>query len=102
MDLKPYLHSMPRPLRAELAAACETTLGHLTNVSYGKSCSPKLASLLEVHTGGAVMRWDMCPDEWHVIWPELIGRDGAPSIDGASAGAAGSVGAGEELVADHG
>lgn len=25
-------------------------------------------------------RWDLCPDEWHLIWPELIGTPGAPPI----------------------
>lgn len=30
--------------------------------------------------GGAVMRWDMRPDDWHRIWPELIGTEGAPAI----------------------
>lgn len=80
MDLKPYLHSMTRPEREALAVACDTTLGHLTNVSYGKTCSPALAALLELHTGGAVMRWDMRPDDWHVIWRELIGWDGAPIV----------------------
>lgn len=26
-------------------------------------------------------RWDLCPDDWHLIWPELIGAEGAPAID---------------------
>lgn len=26
----------------------------------------------------AVRRWDMRPDDWHLIWPELIGAEGAP------------------------
>lgn len=80
MDLKPYLQSMPRRQRDDLATACETTRGHLTNVSYGKACSALLASLLERHTAGKVMRWDMRPADWHLIWPELIGRPGAPEV----------------------
>lgn len=35
---------------------------------------------IEMATGGAVMRWRLRPDDWHLIWPELIGADGAPAI----------------------
>ncbi len=82
MDLKPLLQSMPRQGRADLAALCNTTAGHLQNVSYGKTCSPALAALLELHTAGQVMRWDMRPADWHVIWPELRTRPGAPAVPG--------------------
>ena len=27
-----------------------------------------------------VRRWDLRPDDWHRIWPELIGADGAPAV----------------------
>ena len=27
-----------------------------------------------------VRRWDLRPDDWHRIWPELIGADGAPDV----------------------
>lgn len=27
-----------------------------------------------------VMRWELRPDDWHRIWPELIGADGAPAV----------------------
>jgi len=80
MELKPLLQSMPRQGRADLAALCNTTPGHLQNVSYGKTCSPALAALLELHTGEQVMRWDMRPHDWHVIWRELVGRADAPPV----------------------
>lgn len=35
---------------------------------------------IERATDGAVRRWDMRPDDWHRIWPELIGTEGAPEI----------------------
>lgn len=35
---------------------------------------------VERATNGAVRRWDLRPDDWHRIWPELIGTDGAPAI----------------------
>lgn len=28
----------------------------------------------------AVRRWDLRPDDWWRVWPELIGVDGAPAI----------------------
>jgi len=37
-------------------------------------------SAVEKATHGAVRRWDLRPDDWHRIWPELIGTDGAPTI----------------------
>jgi DNA-binding transcriptional regulator YdaS (Cro superfamily) len=27
-----------------------------------------------------VARWEMRPADWHVIWPELVGTDGAPNL----------------------
>jgi hypothetical protein len=30
-------------------------------------------------------RWDLRPDDWHRIWPELIGADGAPQVPAEAA-----------------
>ncbi len=35
---------------------------------------------LERATAGIVTRRDLRPDDWHRIWPELVGTEGAPSI----------------------
>lgn len=35
---------------------------------------------IEQATGGAVRRWDLRPDDWHVIWPELRKVKGAPPV----------------------
>lgn len=35
---------------------------------------------IERATSGAVRRWDLRPDDWWLIWPELIGSDGAPPM----------------------
>lgn len=35
---------------------------------------------IEQVTERAVMRWDLRPADWHLIWPELIGADGAPPV----------------------
>jgi DNA-binding transcriptional regulator YdaS (Cro superfamily) len=33
---------------------------------------------IEQATGGAVTRRDLCPDKWHLIWPELAAKDATP------------------------
>lgn len=43
--------------------------------------SPENCVAIERATGGQVRRWDLRADDWHRIWPELIGTDGAPAID---------------------
>lgn len=40
---------------------------------------------IERVTGGLVRRWDLRPDDWHRIWPELIGAEGAPDVPAAEA-----------------
>ena len=34
---------------------------------------------IEQATGGKVMRWDLRPDDWRNIWPELAQRADAPA-----------------------
>lgn len=38
----------------------------------------KMADIERI-TGGAVCRWHLRPHDWHHIWPELIGTEGAPT-----------------------
>jgi DNA-binding transcriptional regulator YdaS (Cro superfamily) len=81
MDLKTYL---PQAGRAALAESAGTTFGHLRNVSYRlRPCSPELAAAIELATQGAVMRWDMRPNDWRLIWPELQDRSDAPASEQA-------------------
>ena len=40
---------------------------------------------IERATDGAVRRWDLRPDDWHRIWPELIEVDGAPEVPAKAA-----------------
>ena len=35
---------------------------------------------IEQATDRVVMRWDLRPDDWWKIWPELIGKKGAPAV----------------------
>lgn len=42
-------------------------------------------SQIERVTAGAVRRWHLRPTDWHLIWPELIGAEGAPTPSKAEA-----------------
>lgn len=41
---------------------------------------PENCVAIERATAGAVMRWDLRPEDWHRIWPELIGAERAPQV----------------------
>lgn len=38
----------------------------------------ELGAAIERATNGRLPRWCLRPDDWHLIWPELIGAPGAP------------------------
>lgn len=92
MLLKKFVLSLCPGERKLFAAAVDTSLGHLQNVMYGcKPCSPELASAIELESKkhGAhqtVKRWDLIPETWHRIWPELVGAEGAPELPDAANG----------------
>lgn len=44
--------------------------------------------LIEQATDRAVCRWELRPNDWHRIWPELIGIEGAPAVPEPEAKAA--------------
>lgn len=76
MDINSYLRSIGG--KEEFAEKCETSLGHLRNIGYGyRACDAALAVKIERHSGGAVTRRDLRPDDWHLIWPELVDMDAA-------------------------
>jgi hypothetical protein len=82
MKLADYLKRFNPPERAEFALKVGTTLGHLNNVSYElRTASAALTRQLAIETGRAVAEWELRPDDWHLIWPELIGSEGAPGIE---------------------
>lgn len=39
-----------------------------------------MAARLEAAAEGVVRRWDMRPEDWYLIWPELVGTEGAPPV----------------------
>jgi len=38
----------------------------------------------QIERAGIMRRWDLRPDDWHRIWPELIGAEGAPPVPATS------------------
>lgn len=45
-----------------------------------KQMKPEEAVRVEIESERAVRRWHLRPDDWHRIWPELIGAEGAPPV----------------------
>lgn len=66
--------------QAALAAAVGVKQQHVWNWLSRKSVPTDHCAAIEAATSRAVMRWDLRPDDWHRIWPELIGIEGAPAI----------------------
>lgn len=81
MDIKAYLANEPRGAAADLARAVGVHPVTVSQWANGiKAVSAERCVPIERATAGAVRRWDLRPDDWHRIWPELIGTDGAPAI----------------------
>ena len=41
---------------------------------------PEYCAPLEQATERQVMRWELRPEDWHRIWPELRAVEGAPAV----------------------
>lgn len=52
----------------------------LQSMNGERPLSPKKCVEVEVKSGGELRRWDLRPNDWHLIWPELVGKRGAPPI----------------------
>lgn len=50
----------------------------MTGRGYG--FKPEKCVRIEKDTELELRRWDLRPKDWHLIWPELIGADGAPEV----------------------
>ena len=88
MKLKTYFDGLPRGSAADLASALSIHPVYLSQIARndgGRVPSAELAVAIERATSGAVTRKDLRPDDWHLIWPELIGTEGAPSIEAKAA-----------------
>jgi DNA-binding transcriptional regulator YdaS (Cro superfamily) len=85
MKLSAYIKQLStQEARENFARQCGTSLGHLRNVAYGyRPCAAELAVCIEQVTDGAVTRQELCPSNWHRIWPELSTNCPATAEQGA-------------------
>jgi DNA-binding transcriptional regulator YdaS (Cro superfamily) len=73
MKLQDYLTKHGRGAGIKLAAKIGAHGPDLYRWASGKRPVPeKFCVLIEQATDGAVGRKDLRPDDWHLIWPELI------------------------------
>lgn len=80
MHLSTYLGE-ERGRAARLAAATQESPAFLSQIASGRRpCPASLAVDIERESEKEVRRWDLRPDDWHRIWPELIGAPGAPAV----------------------
>ncbi len=50
-----------------------TTRAYLKQIAYGhKTASPEIAVRVEAASAGATSRKSLRPNDWHVLWPELL------------------------------
>jgi DNA-binding transcriptional regulator YdaS (Cro superfamily) len=80
MTLTDYLKA-ERGRMAKVAVRSGLAPAFLSQIANGVRGAPAdRAADIERACDGAVMRWDLRPDDWHRIWPELVGADGAPDV----------------------
>lgn len=94
MDLRTYTSSTAGAASA-MAAELGVTRTSVSEWASGrKRPAPERCVEIEQATSGSVMRWDLCPADWHKIWPELRQHPDAPPIPTSSADPAGTEGQG--------
>ncbi len=82
--LKAHLRALGPVKQKVFASSASTTVGYLRKVmSTNGAIGPALAVRLESASSGVIHRWDLRPHDWHLIWPELVGTDGAPPAPSA-------------------
>ncbi len=80
MRLMEYLN-MERGRGAAVALSVGVSPTFLSQIANGVRPAPAdHCAAIERSTGGSVRRWDLRPTDWHRIWPELIGAEGAPAV----------------------
>lgn len=80
VNLAAYLRE-ERGRTGKVAARAGVTAAFVSQIANGARGVPaERAADIEHATEGAVRRWDLRPDDWHRIWPELIGAEGAPAV----------------------
>lgn len=80
MKLSDYL-KQERGRTSRVAGLAAIAPAFLSHMATGLRPVPaERAADIEKACAFAVRRWDLRPDDWHRIWPELIGAEGAPAV----------------------
>lgn len=78
MNLKNHFASLERGRAAQIATEMKISPSYLSQMVAGTApISPARAVEFERVLGGAVTRQDIYPDDWHLIWPELVDKAAA-------------------------
>ena len=81
MKILDFLNGKPKDEQDAMMRLAGTTVGYVRKtVSSGKNFGALISVRIESVTDKAVMRWDLRPNDWWQIWPELIGHPDAPPI----------------------
>jgi len=74
--------SMPPEERREWAKKLGVQDASLYQALTGKGYGFKPAEVVRIEreSNFTFRRWDLRPKDWHLIWPELIGAEGAPAV----------------------
>lgn len=81
MDLREFLSGLPHGGAVDFAKRLDVSpyyLQQLASRQNGRTPSPALCVQIERLSNWGVRRWDMRPDDWHLIWPELVTARDAP------------------------
>lgn len=79
MELADYLRA-DRGRAVKLAKLCARTSSFISQLATKRRPVPaEHCAQIEAVTAFEVRRWDLRPHDWHRIWPELIGTEGAPN-----------------------
>ena len=76
--LKQYWQKLSSVEKERFAVAVGTTVRYLTVSLYREQVfKAEMCSAIERESGGAVTRKDLRPNDWHLVWPELVSLDKA-------------------------
>lgn len=81
MNLRTFLDNLPRGGVSEFAGKVRKSTVYLSQLAArqdGREPSAELSVVIERESMYQVRRWDLRPNDWHLIWPELIGAKDAP------------------------
>ena len=84
MDLNEYFRTdrakTVTELRLAIGAKSDAQIRQWQHGYADRLPSPENCVAIEMATDRRVMRWDLRPEDWARIWPELVGSKGAPEV----------------------